>query len=247
MNSCHGPMISLRKERALSVPMALLFAYALGGSFMVPGAAWAGAIKGAVRFTGPPIERMMLPVTADQYVCGKEKESEALMLSAIKGIRNAVVSLRNPPVGAKWPGSVPRVQIDQKQCVYVPHVILVPVGGTVEFLNGDRLLHNLHSMSIENRSFNRTQPTGRTIPIVFTKAEIVRVDCDLHPWMRTWVVVAKHPFYVITDERGEFMLDNVPAGKYTLQVWQENLGSMTQDVAVNDEGVTTLTVEMGPK
>ena len=224
-----------------------LVACAVVWSVIAPGWASGGAIKGTVKFTGAPIKQEMLAVTADHFVCGKEKAPEALLLSAAKGIRYAVVSLRNPPAGVKWPGPVPPVQMDQKSCVYVPHVVLVPVGGTVEFLNSDRLLHNLHSRSSENRRFNRTQPTGRTIPIVFTKPETVRVDCDLHPWMRAWVVVVEHPFYVITNEQGEFTLDNVPSGKYTLQVWQETVGSTTKDVTVSDQGITTLTVEMGQR
>ena len=76
--------------------------------------------------------------------------------------------------------------------------------GTVEFLNSDRLLHNLHSVSKDNPSFNRTQPKGRTIPIMFAKPEMVRIDCDLHSWMRGWVVVAPHPFYALTDGQGRF-------------------------------------------
>ena len=95
----------------------------------------------------------------------------------------------------------------------------------MEFLNNDRLLHNLHSASTSNAVFNRTQPKGRTIPIEFRKPEIIRIDCDLHPWMRAWVVVAEHPFYAVTDERGEFVLANVPPGQYTLHVWQESLGT----------------------
>ena len=228
-------------------PTASLVAGAVVWSVIAPGWASGGTIKGAVKFMGAPIEQKMLAVTADHYICGKEKAPEALLLSAAKGIRYAVVSLRNPPAGVTWPGPVPPVQVDQKSCVYVPRVVLVPLGGTVEFLNSDRLLHNLHSLSSANRRFNRTQPTGRTIPIVFTKPETVRVDCELHPWMRAWVVVAEHPFYVITNEQGEFTLDNVPPGQYTLQVWQETLGSTTKDVTVSDQGITTLTVEMDQK
>jgi len=206
--------------------------------------AWGGTIKGTVRFTGAAVEQKKLPVTVDQSVCGKEKDAENLVLSPEKGMRNVVVSLQSPPPGAKWPVSLPVVQMDQQQCVYVPHVVVVPVGGTVEFLNTDRLLHNLHSNSTGNPTFNRTQPRGRTIPVVFTKPEIVRVDCDLHPWMRAWVVVAEHPFYAVTNDQGEFMLDHVPPGAYTLQLWQESLGTMTKDVSVRDEAITTVTVEM---
>jgi hypothetical protein len=133
--------------------------------------------------------------------------------------------------------------MDQKECVFVPRVMVVPAGGTVEFLNSDRLLHNLHSVSKDNAVFNRTQPKGRTIPIVFKRPEIVRIDGDLHPWMRAWVVVAEHPFYAVTNDRGEFALENVPPGTYTLQVWHESLGVVKKDVAVSDD-VTTLTVEM---
>jgi len=139
------------------------------------------------------------------------------------------------------------VQMDQQQCVYVPRVVVVPVGGTVEFLNTDRLLHNLHSNSTGNPIFNRTQPRGRTIPIVFKEPEIIRVDCDLHPWMRAWVVVADHPFYAVTNDRGEFILDNVIPGEYTLQLWQESLGTATKDVTVREEAITTVTVEMSKK
>src|SRR5215469_11050088 len=142
--------------------------------------AWGGMLKGTVRYTGAAVEPKKLPVTVDHSVCGKEKDAEDIVLSPEKGIRNVVVSLQSPPPGATWPVSLPVVQLDQQQCVYVPRVVVVPVGGTVEFLNTDRLLHNLHSVSSENATFNRTQPKARTVPIAFKKPEIVRVDCDLH-------------------------------------------------------------------
>jgi plastocyanin len=216
-------------------------------SVVAGGTAWGATIKGTVRFTDAAVEQKKLPVTVDHSVCGKEKDAEDIVLSPEKGIRNVVVSLQPPPPGATWPVSLPNVQIDQQQCVYVPRVVVVPVGGTVEFLNTDRLLHNLHSASTGNPTFNRTQPRGRTIPIVFKTPEIIRVDCDLHPWMRAWVVVAEHPFYAVTNDQGEFMLDKVPPGAYTLQFWQESLGAVTQDVTVKDEAITTVTVEMSKK
>ncbi len=211
------------------------------------GTAWGGTIRGTVRFTGATFEPKKLPVTVDDYVCGKEKDAEDIVLSPEQGIRHVVVSLQPPPPGATWPRSLPIVQMDQGQCVFVPHVVVVPVGGTMEFLNNDRLLHNLHSASKRNRTFNRTQPRGRTIPIVFKKPEIIRVDCDLHPWMRAWVVVAEHPFYAVTNDQGEFILDHVPPGEYALQLWQESLGVVTQDVTVRDEAITTVTMEMSKK
>jgi plastocyanin len=208
------------------------------------GAAGAGTIRGTVRLTGPVVETRKVSVTADQNVCGKEKDSDELLPSPDRGIRNVVVSLPAAPatgVAERLPATV---QMDQKQCAFAPRVVVVPVGGTVEFLNNDRLLHNLHSFSIENRTFNRVQPKGRTIPIEFNKKEIVRVDCDLHPWMRAWVVVADNPFYTVTNELGEFLIDRVPPGQHVLQLWQELLGTTTRNVSVADQGVTTVVVEM---
>jgi hypothetical protein len=124
--------------------------------------------------------------------------------------------------------------------------VLVPAGGTVEFLNSDRLLHNVHSVSRENPSFNRTQPRGRVIPVTFAKPEIVRINCDLHSWMRGWVVVADHPFYALSNEAGEFELPPVPAGKYTLQIWHETLGISSRDVTVGPEGAR-ITVDLKAK
>lgn len=219
-----------------------LAAWALAG--LSPAAA--GSIKGVVRLTGSAPAPKKLAVTVDQYVCGKEKDAGDLVLSPQGGIRDAVVWLDPPPQPAT-PEQPAVVQIDQQQCVFVPRVVVVPAGGTVEFLNSDRLLHNIESRSIENARFNRTQPKGRTIPISFAKPEIVRVGCDLHPWMRAWVVVAEHPFYAVTNAGGEFVLPNVPPGTYTLRVWQERLESTAAEVTVKDHGVATVTVEMRAK
>ena len=82
---------------------------------------------------------------------------------------------------------------------------------------------------------------------MFKRPEIIRVDCDLLPWMRAWVVVAEHPFFALTNDQGEFALPNVPTGQYTLHVWQENLGTVTRAVTVSDTAITTVTVEMAPK
>jgi plastocyanin len=207
----------------------------------------AASIKGAVIYAGPASEKKVIPINIDQYVCGKGRESDDLVVGATRGIRWAVVSLQSPPPGARWEPSAKAVQMDQQGCVYAPRVVIVPVGGTVEFLNSDPLLHNLHSVSTENATFNRTQPKGRTIPVVFKKAETVRVDCDLHTWMRAWVVVTEHAYYAVTGPGGEFALDNVPPGKYTLKAWQELLGTVTRDVTVGDKDTTGVTVEMGKK
>jgi plastocyanin len=207
------------------------------------GHVWAGDISGAVVYKGSAPARARLPVTIDQYICGKEKDAEDLVLSEKGGVSNAVVWLENPPNGAGWGKELPKVEMDQKGCVFVPRLVVVPVGGTVDFLNSDRLLHNLHSKSKENVTFNRTQPHGRVIPVTFNKPEIVTITCDLHSWMRSWVVVAEHPFYAVTDPAGAFRIQNVPPGKYRLRMWQEALGSTTREIVVG-AGDATVTFDV---
>jgi plastocyanin len=193
------------------------------------------------------VEKKTFPVTIDQYLCGKEKEAGDLVLSSANGIRNVVVSLHGVPAGSKAPVNPVPAKMDQKQCVFVPRVVVVPVGGTVEFLNSDRLLHNVRGGGKENPPFNRAQPHARTIAIGFKSPEVLRVDCDLHSWMRGWIVVAEHPFYSVTNEEGEFVFENVPPGKYKLQAWQEILGRANQEVTVAGEGTQTVTVRMEKK
>jgi len=224
-----------------------VFIFSVGAWCAIAGPLWGETIKGNVRYAGAPVERKKVSVTIDQYICGKEKEPEDLVLSPNNGIRNAVVSLQNLPPGAKLDWNLSPAKMDQKQCSFVPRVVIVPAGGSVEFLNSDRLLHNVRSAGKENPPFNRAQPHARTISFVFKQPELLRVDCDLHSWMRGWVVVAANPFYAVTDEQGDFILENVPPGKYTLQVWQETLGNVTQELTVGTKGTTTVTVGMGKK
>jgi len=210
------------------------------------GTASAGTIKGSVRYSGAAVERKKIAVTIDQYLCGKEKAAGDLLLSPNNGIHNVVVSLQGVPAGAKWPANPAPVKMDQSKCDFIPRVVIVPVGGTVEFLNSDRLMHNVRSSGKENPPFNRAQPHARTIAIGFKQPEVLRVDCDLHSWMRGWVVVADHPFYTLTNDAGEFVLENVPLGKYTLQVWQESLGTVTQEVTVSGDS-TNVNLRMQKK
>jgi plastocyanin len=226
---------------------ALTTMFFLMASCFIASASRAEIVKGNVRYVGAPVDKKKTPVTIDQYVCGKEKEAEDLVLSSNNGIRNAIVSLHGVPAAAKRDWKLPPAKMDQKQCSFTPRVIIVPVGGTVEFLNSDRLLHNVRSTGKENPPFNRAQPHARSISFVFKQPELLRVDCDLHSWMRGWVLIAEHPFYAVTDEQGNFTLENVPPGKYTLEVWQERLGKVTQELVVADKDTPAVSVTMGKK
>ncbi len=202
------------------------------------------SIKGKVVVAGPVPAPKKIEVTIDQYVCGSEKDAGDVLVSPQKELRNAVVWIDNPPAGVPAPPLPAKPEIDQKACMFVPRVVIVPAGGTVDFLNSDRLLHNIHATPKLNVSFNRTQPMSRTIPVTFAKPEIVKINCDLHSWMAAWVVVAAHPWYAITGADGQFAFDNLPPGQYRLQVWHERLGTVPATVTIGDQQPGRVTVEM---
>ena len=210
----------------------------------LPALCLAGTIHGKVVLAeAAPVARK-LDVTIDQYLCGNEKDAQDLIVSPRREIANAVVWLENAPPNATWPAGADKTTIDQQGCLFVPRIVVVPAGGTVDFLNSDRLLHNIHATPKLNFSFNRTQPKNRTIPVIFAKPEIVRIDCDLHSWMTAWVVVAAHPYYAVTRADGKFSFDNLPPGSYRIQIWHERLGAVPKEVLVPENGDAAFTVEM---
>ena len=225
-----------RLGQVLAVGLAVLL--------VAPASGLGGTIKGKVVFAGAMPAAKKVDVTIDQYVCGNAKDAEDLALSPQKEIRNAVVWIENPPAKADVPALPQKVEMDQNKCVFIPHIVIVPSGGTVDFLNSDRLLHNIHTTPKINPPINRTQPKDRTIPFTFEKPEIVRINCDLHSWMQAWVVVAAHPFYALTGPEGQFSFDNLPPGQYKLQVWHERLGTMPASVTVADRQPAQITIQM---
>jgi plastocyanin len=211
------------------------------------GACAAGAIRGTVIFGGAVPAQKKVDVTIDQYVCGTDKDPGDLLVSPRKELRNAVVWIDNPPADRASPSPADKVAMDQQGCLFVPRVVVVQAGGTVDFLNSDRLLHNIHATPKLNVSFNRTQPKNRTIPVTFAKPEIVRINCDLHAWMVAWVVVAAHPFYAVTGADGQFAFDNLPPGQYKLNVWHERLGTAVASVTVTNGAPARASIEMKPR
>lgn len=238
-------MDKLRMVRKVNNARGCLVLAALAVLTMVADVAVSAAsLKGNVRYSGTPPERKKYTVTIDQYICGENKLAGDLVISPSNGIMNAVVSLEGVAAGTKGAKIRAPVKMDQKECVFTPRVVVIQSGGTVEFLNSDRLLHNVKGGGKENSPFNRAQPHARSISIAFRNPEILRVDCDLHSWMRGWVVVADHPYYAVTNEEGEFAFDNVPPGKYQLVVWHETLGTVRQEVTVPQPGNRPLVVRL---
>ncbi len=203
-----------------------------------------GTITGTIKFAGSPPARKAIQVTKDKEVCGKKQHlSYDLIVGPNKGIENAVVSLVDVKNGKKW--TITKATVDQNGCAYEPHVVVMPAGGELDILNSDGILHNIHTYSKENPTFNRAQPKfKKVLTEKFEKPEIVKVTCDAHSWMLGWLVVSDHPYVAVTNNKGEFTLGNVPPGHYKLEIWQETLGKKVQDVVVKAKQETKVTVQL---
>ena len=206
-----------------------------------------GTITGTVKFAGAPPARKEIQVTKDKEICGKEKHlSWDLIVGPNKGIENAVVSLSDVKKGKKW--AITKVTLDQNGCVYKPHVVVVPAGATVDILNSDGILHNIHTYSTANPPFNKAQPKfKKVLTAEFKKPETIKVTCDAHGWMLGWMVVSDQPYVAVTDEKGDFALKDVPPGHYKLEVWHETLGKKVEDVTVKPKEETKLHIELAKK
>lgn len=207
-----------------------------------------GSVVGQVKFVGTPAAPEKLAVTADVAACGEEKLSEALVVGADGGVRNAVVYLREVPQGKAWEAR--EHVLGQTKCVFEPHVLLIPEGADLRILNHDRILHSVRSYGRDS-VFNVGQPkfVEKLLVEDFTRQvserDAIRVGCDLHPWMHAYVFVQKHPYYAVTDENGRFRLTGVPPGQYELRLWHESLGETARRVAVEPNGEASVTYELG--
>ena len=208
-----------------------------------------GTITGTVKFDGDVPAPKMLNVDKDTEVCGHEKRpSEGLIVSNnTKAIKNVVVSIENIEKGKKINSPSSNPVLDQKECVFLPHVLVVPAGATIEILNSDKVMHNVHSYAIKNSPFNEGVSGGGKLSKKFEFPEVVPVKCDVHKWMNAFVVVKDNPYFAVTDDNGNFKIDNVPAGAYKLQAWQETLGKQVKDVAVEAGKEAKVDFELKPK
>src|SRR3989338_405981 len=130
--------------------------------------------------------------------------------------------------GLSGPFPVPQepIVLDQKGCIYKPHVFGIQVGQTLTILNSDPMIHNIHSVIAEETLFNVAMPVqGQKLTQTFSKPQVtVTLKCDIHGWMRAYAGVLPHPFYGVTDEKGNFEIRNIPPGQYTIAAWHERFG-----------------------
>ena len=204
-----------------------------------------GAVAGTVRLSAslpPPAET---PVLKDQAICGEHTPDPSLESGKENTIANVVVSLVGVTQGKEMPALPAPAKLDQKQCVYIPHIQILPPGTSVDIYNSDPILHNVHAyMNGSNTIFNLALPVqGFRIRRRLDDPGLVSLKCDAgHTWMSGYIVVQEHPYYALTTADGAYLIEDIPAGEYRLRIWHEWLGE--SEVSVLIEPGTTTTIEL---
>lgn len=199
----------------------------------------ADGVSGIVRLDGKAPEAAVIdmsgvPQCQGQHA-GQVVHEQSLVVGATGGIANVVVSIVIPDgVIVPEPKGMPAsATLDQKGCVYHPHVVALVKGQKLLIQNSDPFLHNVHSQS-ENAPFNFAQPMiGKKTAPALKDPEYFHIKCDVHPWMSAWVAVMDNPYFAVTDENGRFTLPpGLPDGTYTVVAWHEKYDKQTKEMTV---------------
>jgi plastocyanin len=178
-------------------------------AFGADGSGKAGTVKGTITIGGSPASGVVVSVE------GLPNES---LKSKISNIESE------------------RAVIDQRDKKFIPHVLPVRVGTRVNFPNNDDAWHNVFSTSGAKKFDLGLYPPGNDRNVTFDKPGVVRILCNVHPHMEAYVVVKEHPFFALSDTRGNYRLDAVPVGRYRLEIWHPELGTKVEPFHMHHSG-----------
>lgn len=166
----------------------------------------------------------------------------AVMARGVKNPADVVVYVEKVK-GQFQPAKEP-APMDQVKRVYVPHVLAVLAGTEIEFLNSDNDLHNVHARQSKRELFNISIPPQWKTRRILKDEGIVTLLCDIHPEMSAYILVLQNPFFAKPDEQGNYQIQNVPPGSYTLKAWHENLRPESKEVKVSEGGTARVDFEL---
>jgi hypothetical protein len=238
----------VRTSAAAALVIASLMSATRAGAYRTETVKDSGTIVGRVKFDGVPPARKPVEISKDRDVCGAVPHyDESLVVGAGGGIADAIVSISDIASGAPLT-PLKDVKFDQKNCDYTPHVLAFPAGSTVYIINSDGILHSVRTESKRNPPLDMAQPSFKRVIVLapLQYPELIAVSCDAHNWMHGWWFVAGNPYYAVTDPEGSFTIKGVPPGTYTLEVWQEKLGTQTRKITVEPGKTATVDFTMTP-
>ncbi len=199
-----------------------------------------GSIKGRFVFDGTPTPPTPIKIDKDVEVCGKHNlMTQDLVVGPDGGVANVVVWVRSKvKVNPEYKKTADdKIVLDNKNCHFIPHVVGVRVGQTLEIKNSDPVAHNTKIDGL-NLQVNPLIPAGAADDEAISLPENLpaHVSCSIHQWMSALLVVRPNPYFAISDEKGNFEIKDLPAGELEFQVWHEHCGYVTKAV-INGEDV----------
>jgi plastocyanin len=194
------------------------------------------SVVGHVKFQGQLPQSAKLSMSADPS-CAKLHTIPTVSQDFVTGndntLGNVVVFISDGLGNRTFDVPAEEVTFEQKGCIYQPHVVALRANQKIRLVNSDNLTHNVHPIPANNREWNKAEPAGSTTEESFAREEIaIPVKCNVHPWMKSYIAVFKHPYFAVTGKDGSFQLPNLPPGEYTVEAWHEKLGTMTQKITV---------------
>lgn len=209
-----------------------------------PDLSQAGSVSGRVRFEGAVPEMRDLSVKGNpecsvHHAGGTIAQEELIVKDG--NLKNAFVYVKSGLEPYAFPTPTEPVTLDNRLCMYVPHVTGAQVNQPINVLNSDATLHNVHAMAQKNKGWNLGLPfQGLKQVKRFAEAEVmVKFKCDVHPWMSGYLGVLPHPYFKVTGEDGTFELKDLPPGTYEVEVWHEKLGTQSQSITIGPREAKT--------
>ena len=190
----------------------------------------------------PPID---VKVTRDPEICGTTVSVQSLTVhSPSGGLKNAVVMIEGTHAPEKESTRMSPMVLSNSRCSFLPHVMTLQTGSPLEINNLDPVMHNTH-ITNEMRTFINVAMVVNARPVAKTvvKPGLYRLQCDVHKFMGGYVLASEHPYFGVTDERGDTRILNVPVGEHDLSVWHESLGQLQAHVTVPPNGEAAATFE----
>jgi plastocyanin len=222
-----------------------------------------GTLRGHVVFgSNAPTQEILFPkgqAPKDPTVCAKDAPilSERLVVDGpTKGVKNVLVFLTKPTAvndEAKAAAAKAQVAFDQKNCIFEPHVLAVMAGAKIELKSSDPVNHNVNAKFKSNGQFNSLLAAGQKLPYspASPERQPTQITCDIHNWMVAYWMVLDHPYFAVTDDKGNFEIKNVPSGSQKVVVWQEAASYVTsaqgEDVTIpaGDAATKSFTIDPG--
>lgn len=217
--------------------------------------ATAADVSGKVTLKGtPPAEREITAFKTDKN-CGATQSGPVMSRNYVvgkdAGLGNVFVYVKKGLEGKKFDVPAAALAIDQKGCVYEPYIAGAMTTQKIEIKNSDAFMHNVLATSkAGNTGFNIAQTRQGQVDVKsFAKPEtFVTLQCNVHPWMFSYIGIVDHPFFAVTDKDGNFTLPSkLPAGKYTLEFVHRKAGTVTQDIEVGEGDKKSVTLALEAK